>query len=132
MPSKQGKRAKRDAPVDSALEKSSKNRAHSPKKTPSKKTKAGKKKGSVVPVPELNKESATTLLRTEVESAVAPAKAKGVVIGSHKRKSTAVPFSEDKEKQVASSAKVGKKSVALRPSKGQKKSAVSSSSPKGG
>ena len=81
---------------------------------------------------ELKKEFAITPLRTIVESVVALAKAKGVVIGSHKRKSTTVPFSKDKEKQVASSAKVGKKSVALRPSKGQKKSAVSSSSPKGG
>uniref|UniRef100_A0A2N9GCD7 Aminotransferase-like plant mobile domain-containing protein n=1 Tax=Fagus sylvatica TaxID=28930 RepID=A0A2N9GCD7_FAGSY len=90
MPSKRGKGGKRDVPVDSAVEKSSKKRTHSPKKASSKKTKAGKQRSS-------------------------------------KRKSAAVPPLEGVRKQVASS-KVGKKSVALRPPKDQRKLATSSSS----
>ena len=113
------------------MEKSSKKWVGSPKKTPPKKTKVGKKKGSIAPVTELEKESVITPSKTVVESTVAPAKSKGVVIGSPKRKFVAVSFLEDKEKQVASFAKVGKKTVALRPSKGQKKSVIFSSSPKG-
>jgi hypothetical protein len=59
MPSKRGKGNKRDAPVDPAVEKGSKKPAHSPKKTPPKKTKVGKKSKSTTPVPEPGKESAT-------------------------------------------------------------------------
>jgi hypothetical protein len=70
----------------------------SPKKTPPKKTKVGKKKGSTAAVSELEKESVTTASKTVVESTVAPAKSKGVVIGSPKRKSIAVSSLEDKEK----------------------------------
>jgi hypothetical protein len=132
MLSKRGKWAKRDAPVNSTVEKSFKKRAHSPKKTPLKKTKAGKKKESATPVPELEKESSTTSLKKVVESVVALVKAKGVVIGSSKRKFAAVPALEGVEKQAVFSTKVGKKSVTLRSSEDQRKFAVSPSSPKGG
>jgi hypothetical protein len=132
MLSKRGKWAKRDAPVNSTVEKSFKKRAHSPKKTPLKKTKAGKKKESATPVPELEKESSTTSLKKVVEFVVALVKAKGVVIGSSKRKFAAVPALEGVEKQAVFSTKVGKKSVTLRSSEDQRKFAVSPSSPKGG
>uniref|UniRef100_A0A2N9H2W2 Aminotransferase-like plant mobile domain-containing protein n=1 Tax=Fagus sylvatica TaxID=28930 RepID=A0A2N9H2W2_FAGSY len=100
MPSKRGKGSKKDVLVDLAVEK--------------------------VPRPE--KESATTSSETAVESAAAPLKAKGVATGSSKRKSAAVPPLESVGKQAASS-KFGKKSVALRPFKDQRKPATSSSSP---
>ena len=132
MLSKRGKWAKRDAPVNSTMEKSFKKRARSPKKTPLKKTKAGKKKDSATPVPELEKESSTTSLKKVVEFVVAPIKAKGVVIGSPKRKFATVPTLEGVEKQAIFSNKVGKKSVTLRSSEDQRKFAVSPSSLKGG
>ena len=128
MPSKRGKGVKRDVLVDSALEKSSKKLARFPKKASSKKTKARKKRGSAAPMPELEKKSATTPSKTVIESSIAPTKAKGVVIGSSKRKSAIVPPLEGVEKQAASS-KVGMKSVALRPPKDQRKPATSSSFP---
>ena len=128
MPSKLGKGSKRDVPVDPDVEMGSKKRAHSPKKASSKKTKAGKKRGSAAPMPELEKKSATTLSKTVIESSIAPTKAKGVVIGSSKRKSAIVPPLEGVEKQAASS-KVGMKSVALCPPKDQRKPATSSSFP---
>uniref|UniRef100_A0A2N9H782 Aminotransferase-like plant mobile domain-containing protein n=1 Tax=Fagus sylvatica TaxID=28930 RepID=A0A2N9H782_FAGSY len=109
-------------------ESGSKKRAHSLKKTSSKKTKAGKKSRSVAPVPRPEKESATTSSETAVESAAAPLKAKGVATGSSKRKSVAVPPLESVGKQ-ATSSKFGKKSVALRPFKDQRKPTTSSSSP---
>jgi hypothetical protein len=59
MPTKWRKRNKRDASVDLAVEKGSEKPAHSPKKTPPKKTKVGKKSKSATPVPELGKESTT-------------------------------------------------------------------------
>ena len=99
MPSKRGKGNKRDASVDPAVEKRSKKPAHSPKKTPPKKTKAGKKSKSATPVPEPRKESATIPTETVTESTAAPSKTKGVATSSSRRK-------------------FGKKSVALRPSKG--------------
>jgi hypothetical protein len=55
MPSKRGKGAKRDAPIDWAMEKSFKKWACSPKKTSSKKTKARKKKRFAALVPKLEK-----------------------------------------------------------------------------
>ena len=91
MPSKRGKGSKRDVPVDPDVEKGSKKRAHSPKKASSKKTKAGKKSKSAAPVPRPEKESATTLSKTVIVFIATPAKAKGVVIGSSKRKSAVVP-----------------------------------------
>jgi hypothetical protein len=51
MPSKRGKGSKREAPVDQAVEKAPKGPAPSPKKTPAKKTKAGKKGKSMVAPP---------------------------------------------------------------------------------
>jgi hypothetical protein len=91
MPSKRGKGSKRDVPVDSNVEKGSKKRAHSPKKASSKKTKAGNKSKSAAPVPRPEKESATTTSKIVIVFIATPAKAKGVVIGSSKRKSAAVP-----------------------------------------
>jgi hypothetical protein len=79
-------------------------------------------------VPRPEKESATTSSETAVESAAAPLKAKGVATGSSKRKSVAVPPLESVGKQ-ATSSKFGKKSVALRPFKDQRKPTTSSSSP---
>jgi hypothetical protein len=128
MPSKWGKGGKRDVPVNKAVEKSSKKWAHSPKKASSKKTKAGKKSRSTAPMPRPEREFATTPLQTVVESTAAPTKAKGVVIGSSKRKSAAVPPLEGVGKQTASS-KAWKKSVDLHPPKDQRKTATSSSSP---
>jgi hypothetical protein len=110
MPSKRDKGNKRDAPVDPAVEKGPKRPAYSPKKTPSKKTKAGKKSKFATPAPEPGKESAATPTKTVIESTAAPSKAKGVATSSSRRKS-------------------GKKNVALHPSKGQKKAGTSSFSP---
>ena len=59
MPSKRGKGSKRDAPVDLAMEKASKKPAPSPKKTPPKKTKAGKKGKSTILAPASGKKSTT-------------------------------------------------------------------------
>jgi hypothetical protein len=109
MPSKRGKGNKRDAPVDPTMEKGSKKPSHSPKKTPPKKTKARKKSKFATPVPEPGKESAIIPTETAIESTAAPFKAKGVATSSSRRKS-------------------GKKSVSLRPSKGQRKAGTSSSS----
>ena len=91
--------------MDPAAKKGFKKSAHSPKKT-----KAGKKSKSATPVPEPGKESATISTETVTKSMAAPSKAKGVATSSSMRKS-------------------GKKSVALRPSKGQRKVGTSSSSP---
>ena len=110
------------------MEKSSKKRAHSPKKASSKKTKARKKSRSTAPVPRPERESTITLSQTIVESAAAPIEAKVVVTGSSKRKSAAVPPLEGVGKQAASF-KAGKKSVALHPPKDQRRTATSSSSP---
>uniref|UniRef100_A0A2N9IL47 Aminotransferase-like plant mobile domain-containing protein n=1 Tax=Fagus sylvatica TaxID=28930 RepID=A0A2N9IL47_FAGSY len=114
-------------PKDPAVENGSKKPTHSPKKASSKKTKAGKKSKSVAPVPKPEKESTTTPSETAIESAAALSKAKGMATGSSKRKSAAVPSLEGIGKQAASS-KVGKKSVALRHPKDQRKPATSSSS----
>ena len=91
MPSKQGKRNKRDVLVDPVLEKGSKKKAHSPKKASLKKTKAGKKSGSAAPVSKPEKEPTIISSKTAIESAAAPTKAKGVVIGSSKRKFATIP-----------------------------------------
>ena len=61
-------------------------------------------------MPEPGKESATIPTETGTEFTAAPSKAKGVATSSSRRK-------------------FGKKSVALRPSKGQRKAGTSSSSP---
>jgi hypothetical protein len=117
MPSKHGKGSKRDTPVDPTVEKGSKKPAPSPKKTSSTKIKARKKNGSAIPIPKLERESVTSLSQAATVSAAAPSRAKGVALRSPKSKSAAAP-----------SSKVGKKSVASRPSKGQRKAGTSSSS----
>ena len=127
MPSKRGKGNKRDVFMDPAVEKGSKKPAHSPKKASSKKTKVGKKSRYAASLPRPKKKFATTLSETAIESAATPSKAKGVATSSSKRNSAAVPSLEGKGKQAASS-KAGKKSVALRPYKDQRKPATSSSS----
>ena len=110
MPSKREKRNKRDAPVDVAMEKTSKKPAHSPQKTPPKKTKAGNKGKSATSVSVSGKRSATAPMETAIESTTTPSKAKSVVASSSKKKS-------------------GKKSVASRPPNGQRKASTCSSSP---
>uniref|UniRef100_A0A2N9GQP8 Aminotransferase-like plant mobile domain-containing protein n=1 Tax=Fagus sylvatica TaxID=28930 RepID=A0A2N9GQP8_FAGSY len=112
MPSKRGKGSKRDAPMDLAVEKTSKKPTPSipsSKKAPSKMTKAGKKGKSPTLVSSAAKESTTAPVEEPAESTVAPSKPKSV--------------------SASPSKKSGKKSVASRPSKGQKKTNVSSSSP---
>uniref|UniRef100_A0A2N9HT29 Reverse transcriptase Ty1/copia-type domain-containing protein n=1 Tax=Fagus sylvatica TaxID=28930 RepID=A0A2N9HT29_FAGSY len=109
--------SKRDTPVDPAVEKDSKKLAPSLKKTSSTKTKVGKKSGSAVPKPSPERESATSLSQAAIVSAAAPSRAKGVASGSFKSNSTATPSSN-----------AGKKSVASRPPKGQRKTSTSSSS----
>ena len=110
MPSKRGKGNKRDAPMDVAVEKTSKKPAYSHQKTPPKKRKAGKKGKSATSVPVSGKRSATTPMEIAIESTTTPSKAKSVVASSSKKK-------------------FGKKSVASRPPKGQRKASTSSSSP---
>uniref|UniRef100_A0A2N9H5E6 Aminotransferase-like plant mobile domain-containing protein n=1 Tax=Fagus sylvatica TaxID=28930 RepID=A0A2N9H5E6_FAGSY len=117
MPSKRGKGSKRDIPVDPIVEKDPKKPAPSPKKTFSTKTQAGKKSGSAVPTLGREEESATPLSQAAIVSTTAPSRAKGVASGSSKSRSAAAP-----------SFKVGKKSVASRPPKGQRKVGTSSSS----
>uniref|UniRef100_A0A2N9GKQ6 Uncharacterized protein n=1 Tax=Fagus sylvatica TaxID=28930 RepID=A0A2N9GKQ6_FAGSY len=112
MPSKRGKGSKRDAHVDLAVEKTSKKPTPSipsSKKVLSKKTKAGKKGESTLLVPSPAKKPTTAPVEEPTESTVAPSKIKSA---------SASPFR-----------KPGKKSAASRPSKGQKKTSVSSSSP---
>jgi hypothetical protein len=109
MPSKRGKRGKRDAPVDQAVEKAPKKLAPSLKKTPPKKTKAGKKGKSTTSVLASEKKSAIAPIEKPIESTVAPSKAKSVGAS-------------------LSTKKPSKKSVASRPLKGQKKASVTSSS----
>ena len=111
MPSKRGKESKRDAPVDLAVEKTSKKptpSTPSSKKAPSKKTKAGKKGKSTALVPAPEKKSATALVEELIESMVASSKIKSVSVSLPK--------------------KLSKKSVASRPPKSQKKTSISSSS----
>ncbi len=127
MPSKRGKGNKRDVFMDSAVEKGSKKPAHSPKKASSKKTKVGKKSRYAAPLPRPEKKFATTPSETTIVSAATLSKAKGVAMSFSKRNSAAVPSSEGKGKQAASS-KAGKKSVAFSPYKDQRKPATSSSS----
>uniref|UniRef100_A0A2N9H550 Aminotransferase-like plant mobile domain-containing protein n=1 Tax=Fagus sylvatica TaxID=28930 RepID=A0A2N9H550_FAGSY len=79
MPSKRGKGSKREAPVDQAIEKTSKKptpSVPSSKKAPSKKTKAGKKGKSPLLVPSTARESTTALVEEPIESAVVPPKKK--------------------------------------------------------
>uniref|UniRef100_A0A2N9JB63 Aminotransferase-like plant mobile domain-containing protein n=1 Tax=Fagus sylvatica TaxID=28930 RepID=A0A2N9JB63_FAGSY len=110
MPSKRGKGSKRDALVDQAVEKAPKKPAPSPKKTPPKKTKAGKKGKSTTSVSASEKKSTTAPKEKPIESTVAPFKAKSVGAS-------------------LSTKKPSKKSVASRPLKGQKKASVTSSPP---
>ena len=96
MPSKRGKGSKRDAPVDLAVEKTSKKPTPSipsSKKAPSKKTKAGKKGKSTPLVPSAAKESTTAPMEEPTESPVAPSKPKSV---------NASPFKKPSKKSVAS------------------------------
>uniref|UniRef100_A0A2N9HDV5 Aminotransferase-like plant mobile domain-containing protein n=1 Tax=Fagus sylvatica TaxID=28930 RepID=A0A2N9HDV5_FAGSY len=111
MPSKHGKGSKRDALVDLAVEKTPKKPTpsiHSSKKAPSKKTKAGKKGKSTLLVSPPAKKSTTAPVEEPTESTVAPSKIKSV--------------------SASPSKKSGKKSAASRPSKGQEKTSVFSSS----
>uniref|UniRef100_A0A2N9IU44 Aminotransferase-like plant mobile domain-containing protein n=1 Tax=Fagus sylvatica TaxID=28930 RepID=A0A2N9IU44_FAGSY len=110
MPSKRGKGSKRDAPVDQVVEKAPKKPAPSHKKTPPKKTKAGKKGKSTTSVSASEKKSTTAPIEKPIESTVTPSKAKSVGAS-------------------LSTKKPSKKSVASRPSKGQKKASVTSSPP---
>uniref|UniRef100_A0A2N9FSG1 Aminotransferase-like plant mobile domain-containing protein n=1 Tax=Fagus sylvatica TaxID=28930 RepID=A0A2N9FSG1_FAGSY len=150
MPSKHGKGSKRNAPVDLAVEKTSKKPTPSipsSKKAPSKKTKAGKKGKSPLLVPSAAKESTTAPVEGPTESTVAPPKKTKAAkegkstpsVSSVAKESTIAPVEEPTESIVAPSKpksvnaspskKSGKKSVASRPPKGQKKTSVSSSSP---
>uniref|UniRef100_A0A2N9G0K2 Aminotransferase-like plant mobile domain-containing protein n=1 Tax=Fagus sylvatica TaxID=28930 RepID=A0A2N9G0K2_FAGSY len=110
MLSKRGKRSKRDALVDLAVEKASKKPAPSPKKTPPKKMKVGKKGKSTASVSVSGKKSTAAPIEAPFESTATPSKAKDVAVSSSKKK-------------------YSKKSVATRPPKGQRKARTSSSSP---
>uniref|UniRef100_A0A2N9IRX6 Aminotransferase-like plant mobile domain-containing protein n=1 Tax=Fagus sylvatica TaxID=28930 RepID=A0A2N9IRX6_FAGSY len=150
MLSKRGKGGKREAPVDLAIEKTSKKPTPSipsPKKAPAKKTKAGKKGKSTASVPSAAKESTTTPMEELTESTVGPSKktkvgkkSKSTVsVPPAAKESTTAPVEEPIESTVAPpkpksmsaspSKKSGKKSAAPRPPKGQKKVSISSSSP---
>jgi hypothetical protein len=150
MLSKRGKRSKRDAPVDLAVEKTSKKptpSTPSSKKAPFEKAKAGKKGKSTLLVLSAAKESATAFVEGPTESTVAPPKKtkagkKGKstpLVSSAAKESTtafvegptesAIAHSEPKSVSASPSKKPSKKSVAFRPPKGQKKTSVSSSSP---
>uniref|UniRef100_A0A2N9F1L0 Aminotransferase-like plant mobile domain-containing protein n=1 Tax=Fagus sylvatica TaxID=28930 RepID=A0A2N9F1L0_FAGSY len=121
MLSKRGKGGKREAPVDLAIEKTSKKptpSVPSPKKAPSKKTKAGKKRqrlGRKVSPPfqyhPAVKESTTALMEEPTESTVAPSKKtkagkKGkspTLMPSAAKESTTAPVEEPTESTVAPS-----------------------------
>ena len=118
MPSKRGKRSKRDAPVDLAVEKTSKKptpSVPSSKKAPSKKTKAGKKGKSPTLVPSAAKES--TMAPSKKTKAGRERKSTPLVPSAAKESTTA-SVEEPTESTVAPSKKSGKKSVASRPPKG--------------
>uniref|UniRef100_A0A2N9FRX1 Aminotransferase-like plant mobile domain-containing protein n=1 Tax=Fagus sylvatica TaxID=28930 RepID=A0A2N9FRX1_FAGSY len=150
MLSKRGKRSKRDAPVDLAVEKTSKKptpSTPSSKKAHFEKAKAGKKGKSTLLVLSAAKESATAFVEGPTESTVAPPKKtkagkKGKstpLVSSAAKESTtafvegptesAIAHSEPKSVSASPSKKPSKKSVAFRPPKGQKKTSISSSSP---
>uniref|UniRef100_A0A2N9EKT9 Aminotransferase-like plant mobile domain-containing protein n=1 Tax=Fagus sylvatica TaxID=28930 RepID=A0A2N9EKT9_FAGSY len=109
MPSKRGKGSKRDAPVDLAVKKISKNptpSTPSPKKAPSKKTKAGKKGKSTLLVSAPEKKSTTAPVEEPTESTVAPSKVKSVSASlpkklSKKKKTNVSSSSPDKEQPSA-------------------------------
>ena len=87
MLSKRGKGGKKEAPVDLAVEKTSKKPTSSipsPKKAPAKKTKAGKKSKSTLLVPSVTKESTTAPVEEPIESTVASPKPKSVSASSSK------------------------------------------------
>ena len=93
MPSKRGKGSKREAPVDQAIEKTSKKPApsvSSSRKAPSKKTKAGKKGKSPLLVPSAARESTTALVEEPIEFAVVPPKKK-TKAGKESRSTPLVP-----------------------------------------
>ena len=110
MPSKRGKRSKRDALVDLVVEKASKRLSPSPKKTHPKKTKAGKKGKSTTLVSASGKKSTTAPIEKLIESTATASKAKSAGASLSKKEPS-------------------KKSVASRPPKGKKKASTSSSSP---
>ena len=110
MLSKRDKGSKRDAPVDLAVEKASKKPAPSLKKTPPKKTKAGKKGKSITSVLASGKKSTTAPIEEPIESMATLSKAKSVGASLSKKKPS-------------------KKSVASCPPKGKKKASTSPSSP---
>uniref|UniRef100_A0A2N9F7G2 Aminotransferase-like plant mobile domain-containing protein n=1 Tax=Fagus sylvatica TaxID=28930 RepID=A0A2N9F7G2_FAGSY len=130
MLSKRGKGGKREAPVDQAIEKTSKKPAPSvpsSKKAPSKKTKAGKKSKSPLLAPSAAKESTTVPTEEPAKSTAAPSK-KTKAGKEEPAKSTVAP-SKLKSASASPSKKSSKKSVASRPPKGQKRISISSSSP---
>uniref|UniRef100_A0A2N9G1U9 Aminotransferase-like plant mobile domain-containing protein n=1 Tax=Fagus sylvatica TaxID=28930 RepID=A0A2N9G1U9_FAGSY len=150
MLSKRGKGGKREAPVDQAIEKTSKKPAPSvpsSKKAPSKKTKAGKKSKSPLLAPSAAKESTTVPTEEPAKSTAAPSKKTKAgkegkstpLVPSAAKESTTVPMEEPAKSTVAPSKlksvsaspskKSSKKSAASRPPKGQKRISISSSSP---
>jgi hypothetical protein len=77
MPSKRGKGSKREAPVDQAVEKAPKGPAPSPKKTPAKKTKAGKKGKSMVASPKAKSVDASLSTKQPSKKSIASRPPKG-------------------------------------------------------
>ena len=140
MPSKRGKGSKREAPVDLAVEKTSKKPTPSipsSKKAPSKKTNVGKKGKSPLLVPSAAKESTIALVEEPTESAVAPPKKKTKarkeskstpLVPSAAKESTIAPIEEPTESIMAPSKL---KSVSASPSKKSGKKRVASRPPKG-
>ena len=132
MLSKRGKGSKREAPVDQAIEKTSKKptpSVPSSKKAPSKKTKAEKKGKSPLLVPFAARESTTALVEEPIESAVVPPKKKTKagkesrstpLVPSAAKESTTTPMEEPTKSTMAPSkkTKAGKegKSTPLVPS----------------
>ena len=93
MPSKRGKGSKREAPVDQAVEKTSKKPVPPvpfPKKGPSKKTIARKKSKSPLLVPSATRASTTALTEEPIESAIVPPKKK-TKAGEESKSTPSVP-----------------------------------------
>ena len=113
MPSKRGKGSKREAPMDQAIEKTSKKPAPpvpSSKKAPSKMTKVGKKSKSPLLMPSTARESTIALAEEPIESAVVPPKKK-TKAGKESRSTPLVP-SAAKESTTAHMEESDKSTVA--------------------
>ena len=118
MPSKRGKGSKREAPVDQAVEKTSKKPVPfipSSKKAPFKKTTVGKKSESPLVVSSVARVSTTGLVEEPIESAVVPPKKKTKAgkesrstpsVPSAVKESTAVHMEEPAKSTVAPSKKI--------------------------